>query len=188
MKKRCPWLNLHNPEYVDYHDKEWGVPVKDDQKLFECLIFEGAQAGLSWETVLKKRKAYLDEFEGLEIKKMSKLSESKIKKAMGNPGIIRNRLKIESIKKNALGVMNIQKECGSFSKYLWDFVGGTPIVHYYKKLEDYPSSDELSQIISKDLKKHGFSFVGPTIIYAFLQAVGVYNDHSVDCFCHPNQI
>lgn len=182
MKTRCPWLNLENEEYVRYHDSEWGKPVYDDDSLFAALIFEGAQAGLSWETVLKKRDEYLRVFNGLKIDKMAKISDDKLEKALLNKGLIRNRLKIYSIRKNAIGVKKIQESFGSFSNYLWGKVDHEQVSHRFKQMSDYPTEDELSREISKELKSYGLSFVGPTIIYAFLQAVGIYQDHTVDCF------
>jgi DNA-3-methyladenine glycosylase I len=183
MKKRCPWLKLTNAEYVEYHDKEWGVPVHDDRLLFEMLILEGAQAGLSWETILKKRAEYKKVFKNFDPKKVAKMTAADQKKLMQNPGIVRNRLKIDSTITNAKAFLEIQKEFGSFDKYLWPFVEEKPIQNKFKKMSDYPSRTEVSDRISKDLKKRGFRFVGTTIIYAYMQAVGLTNDHSVDCFC-----
>jgi DNA-3-methyladenine glycosylase I len=183
MKKRCPWLRLTNAEYVEYHDKEWGKPVHDDRLLFEMLILEGAQAGLSWETILKKRSEYKKVFKNFDPRKVAKMTAADQKRAMQNPGIVRNRLKIDSTITNAKAFLEVQKEFGSFDKYLWAFVDGRPIKNKFKKMDDYPSRSEVSDRISKDLKKRGFRFVGTTIIYAYMQAVGLTNDHSVDCFC-----
>ena len=183
MKKRCPWLRPTNAEYVEYHDKEWGVPVHDDRLLFEMLILEGAQAGLSWETILKKRAEYKKVFKNFDPKKVAKMTAADQKKLMQNPGIVRNRLKIDSTITNAKAFLEVQKEFGSFDKYLWAFVDGKPIQNKFKKMGDYPSRSEVSDRISIDLKKRGFRFVGTTIIYAYMQAVGLTNDHSVDCFC-----
>ncbi len=187
MKTRCPWLNLKNEEYVRYHDLEWGKPICDDDSLFAALIFEGAQAGLSWETVLKKRDEYLRVFNGLKIDEMAKISDEKLEKALLNEGLIRNRLKIYSIRKNAIGIKKIQECFGSFSGYLWGKVDYEQVPHRFKSMSDYPTEDGLSREISKELKSYGLSFVGPTIIYAFLQAVGIYQDHSADCFLGGNK-
>ena len=180
-KKRCAWVG-ENPLYVEYHDTEWGVPVFDDRLLFEFLILEGAQAGLSWLTVLKKRENYRLAYNGFEPKKVAKFSEVKITKLLANPGIIRNRLKLHSSIKNAQAFLKIQKEFGSFSKYSWDFVGGKQKVNRFKNISQIPASTKESEALSKDLKKRGFRFVGPTIIYAHMQAVGMVNDHCIDCF------
>lgn len=186
MKTRCPWLNLKNKQYIDYHDNEWGVPVYDDDKLFACLTLEGAQAGLSWETILKKRQNYFEQFNGLLIDSMANVSDTFLENALTNPGIVRNRLKVFSIRKNAIGIKKIQAEFGSFSSFLWSKVGGSPKIHYFENLGDYISSDELSNNVSKELKSYGMSFVGPTITYAFFQAVGIYDDHSTNCSFKSN--
>ncbi len=178
---RCSWANPDNPLYVKYHDEEWGRPVFDDRHLFEMLILEGAQAGLSWETVLKKRERYREVFDHFDVKKVSHYDEDKVRELLQDSGIIRNRLKIESAILNAKAFIEIQKEFGSFSKYLWGFVQGRPIVNNPKTVNDLPSRSDLSDKISKDLKKRGFKFVGTTIIYAYLQAVGIVQDHFVDC-------
>jgi len=183
-KNRCPWVNLKNPLYIEYHDKEWGRPVHDDIKHFEMITLEGAQAGLSWETVLNKRQHYRKVFSGFDPKKVSKFTTSKIEKLLLDPGIIRNRLKVESTVSNAKVFLECQKEFGSFDKYIWRFVNGKPIKTALKKLSDYHSKTPISDEISKDLKKKGFRFVGSTIIYAYMQAAGLVNDHSVDCFRH----
>lgn len=182
MKKRCEWVNLKNHLYVKYHDEQWGVPVFDDRELFEFLILEGAQAGLSWETILNKRENYKKAFDNFDVKKVSKYNEKKQEELLKNEGIVRNRLKIKSAIKNAKVFLEIQKEFGSFSKYLWNFVDGKPVQNTFKTLKEVPAQTELSDTISKDLKKRGMSFVGSTIIYAYLQAVGVVNDHTTDCF------
>ncbi len=184
--KRCFWVNLKNPLYIDYHDKEWGRPIKDDQELFELLILEGAQAGLSWETVLKKRESYRNLLHQFEIKKCSQLKNSYLEKILLDSGVVRNRLKIFSIPINAKGVLQIQKEFGSFSNYLWSYVGHTPIRNKIKSKNDMPVTSPIAEEISKDLKKRGLKFVGPTIIYAFMQATGLVNDHTTDCFCSKN--
>lgn len=182
MKKRCEWVNLKNHLYVKYHDEQWGVPVFDDRELFEFLILEGAQAGLSWETILNKRENYKKAFDNFDVKKVSKYNEKKQEELLKNEGIVRNRLKIKSAIKNAKVFLEIQKEFESFSKYLWNFVDGKPVQNTFKTLKEVPAQTELSDTISKDLKKRGMSFVGSTIIYAYLQAVGVVNDHTTDCF------
>ncbi len=179
-KKRCTWCG-DSQIYVDYHDKEWGRPVKDDSTLFEMLILEGAQAGLSWETVLNKRENYRKVFHKFDLKKVAKLSDAYLEKALNNPGIIRNRLKVYSTRTNAQLFIEIQKEFGSFAEYLWSYVDHKPIITYHKKLKDYPVTTKISDEISKDLKRRGFKFVGSTIIYAYLQAVGVYQDHATTC-------
>ncbi len=181
--KRCAWVNLENKDYVEYHDKQWGVPVFDDRLLFEMLILEGAQAGLSWATILKKRQNYKEAFDNFDVQKVATYDEYKIAQLLQNAGIVRNKLKINSAIKNAKVFMGIQKEFGSFSKYIWGFVDNKPIVNNYQDISEIPAKTELSDIISKDLKKRGMSFVGSTIIYAFMQAIGMVNDHEVDCFC-----
>lgn len=183
-KTRCAWLNLKNPLYVEYHDKEWGVPVHDDQKLFEMLILEGAQAGLSWETVLNKREGYRKAFKNFDLKKVSKMTDEQLEKLMLNDKIIRNRLKIFSVRKNAKVFLEIQKEFSSFDKYLWGYVKGKPIKNKPKSLKDIATKTEISDAISKDLKKRGMSFVGSTIIYAYMQAIGMVDDHTRDCFLY----
>ncbi|MDH3708566.1 MAG: DNA-3-methyladenine glycosylase I [Cyclobacteriaceae bacterium] len=181
-KKRCAWVGESSSDYVEYHDKEWGVPVYNDNVLFEFLILEGAQAGLSWSTILKKRAGYAIAFAHWDFEKVAKYQESKIQKLMQDPRIVRNQLKIRSTVTNAQHFIKIRESHGSFSDYLWDFVGGKPVRNKFKKMSDIPASTELSDAISKDLKKRGFKFVGSTIIYAYLQAVGVVNDHTMDCF------
>lgn len=180
--KRCAWVDLKNTLYVEYHDQEWGVPVFDDTKLFEMLILEGAQAGLSWSTILKKRENYRRAFENFDVKKVAQFNEQKIKTLMSDEGIIRNKLKINSAIRNAKVVLQIQKECGSFQKYIWDFVNGKPIQNHFKSFREIPPQTEISDTISRDLKKRGMNFVGSTIIYAFVQAVGMVNDHEMGCF------
>ena len=182
MKNRCEWVNLKNELYIKYHDEEWGVPTHDDNELFEMLILEGAQAGLSWETVLKKRENYRKAFDGFDPVKVSNYTESKILALLENEGIIRNRLKIRSAVRNAKVFLAIQKEFGSFDNYIWGYVNGTPIQNNFKSLSDIPAKTELSDMISRDLKKRGMSFVGSTIIYAFLQSIGVVNDHTENCY------
>lgn len=181
-KTRCPWVNLENPLYVEYHDKEWGKPVHKDIILFEFLILEGAQAGLSWETILNKRDNYRKLYAGFDPKKVARFSGQKIASLLKDPGIIRNKLKVASAVSNAKAFLEVQKEFGSFNKYIWGFVDDKPILNKIKRLKDYPSKTPLSDKISKDLKKRGFKFVGSTIVYAYMQAIGMVNDHSVDCF------
>ncbi len=183
-KQRCPWVDLTKPDYVLYHDLEWGVPVHEDQKLFEFLILEGAQAGLSWYTVLSKRENYRNAFANFDVHKVSRFRPEKIEKLMLNPGIIRNRLKIESTIINAKSFIEVQKEFGSFAAYSWRFVEGKskPQPNRLKTIKDYPAKTIQSDAFSKDLKARGFKFVGSTICYAHMQAVGMVNDHSVDCF------
>ena len=180
--KRCAWVPDNDPLYQDYHDKEWGVPVFDDQKLFEMLTLEGAQAGLSWSTVLKKREGYREAFHQFQIEKVASMSDSELEKLQKNPEIIRNKLKISSTRDNAQAIRRLQKEYGSFSDYLWNFVKQQPLQNSWKQLSEVPAETDLSKNISKDLKKRGFRFVGPTIIYAYMQAIGMVNDHTTDCY------
>jgi DNA-3-methyladenine glycosylase I len=185
-KKRCGWASgLHDPEYIQYHDEEWGRPVHDDQHLFEMLTLEGAQAGLSWATILHKRANYRKSFASFDPKKVARFDAKRRGILMEDAGIVRNRLKIDSTVTNAQAFLQVQKEFGSFDRYLWNFVDGKPVVTIRSRGERLPASTDLSDRISKDLKKRGFRFVGTTIIYAFLQAVGVVNDHSLDCFLAP---
>ena len=181
MKSRCEWCN-DNEIYQKYHDEEWGVPVHDDRKFFEMLILEGAQAGLSWITILKRREEYKKAFDNFDVNKVAAYDDEKIEELRGNPGIIRNKLKIKSAVKNAKVFIKIQNEFGSFDRYIWNFVGNRQIKHYFRDISEIPSKDELSEKISKDLKKRGMSFVGPTIIYAFMQATGLVNDHTMSCY------
>ncbi|MFX0147942.1 MAG: DNA-3-methyladenine glycosylase I [Candidatus Hodarchaeota archaeon] len=181
MLKRCGWSG-NDPLMIEYHDKEWGVPQHDDRELFEFLILEGMQAGLSWSTILKKRENFRHALDNFDYNKISKYNENKIEELLQNKGIIRNRIKIQSIITNAQAFLGIQKEFGSFDDYLWNFVNNRSINNLWKNLDELPSHTELSDIISKDLKKKGFKFVGSTIIYAFMQAIGLVNDHLVNCF------
>ncbi len=181
-KKRCFGSGEGKEFYAKYHDDEWGVPVYEDQKLFEFLVLEGAQAGLSWETVLRKREGYRKAFRDFDYVKAAKMTDAQLEKLRGDESIIRNRLKIFSVRQNAKVFLEIQKEFGSFSKYLWGFVDGKQIINHPKSYKDVPAKTELSDKISKDLKKRGMTFVGSTIIYAYLQAVGVINDHIADCW------
>ena len=182
MKQRCQWVNGTFDEYIKYHDQEWGVPVHDDKVLFEFLTLEGAQAGLSWSTILKKREGYREAFTNWEVQRIADYGEDMIQQLMLNPGIVRNQLKIRSTVTNAQYFIQLQDQFESFNNYLWSFVDGIPIVNQHKSLQDIPAKTELSDTISKDLKKRGFKFVGTTIIYAYMQAVGLVNDHATNCF------
>lgn len=177
---RCPWAKPGL--YTEYHDREWGVPVHDDQLLFEFLVLEGAQAGLSWETILNKREHYRKVFAGFDPAKVARFDEKKIARLLEDPGIVRNRLKIESAIRNARAFLEVQKEFGSFDRYLWDLVNGKPIQNAWKTIKEIPAKTPESDALSKDLKKRGFNFVGSTICYAFMQAVGMINDHLTSCF------
>jgi DNA-3-methyladenine glycosylase I len=179
---RCPWVDLSKPDYVEYHDQEWGVPVFDDRLIFEFLTLEGAQAGLSWYTVLKKRDSYRLAFDNFEPEKVAKYSKAKIEELMLNPGIIRNRLKIESAVNNARLFLEIQAEYGSFAKYIWSFVNNTPKLNRFKTLADYQATSPESDAMSKELKKRGFKFLGSTVCYSHMQATGMVNDHCIGCF------
>ena len=181
MKRRCEWCGS-DPLYVAYHDDEWGVPVHDDRCLFEMLTLEGAQAGLSWLTILKKRKGYCKAFHSFDYEKIAAYSQSDIKRLLADSGIVRNRLKIESVIKNARGVLAIKEEFGALDSFLWRYVDDIPRRNAWKSIEDLPACTEQSDAMSKDLKRRGFNFVGPTICYAFMQAVGMVNDHTTDCF------
>ncbi len=181
MKKRCAWVS-ENDLYIQYHDEEWGVPLHDDQKLFEFIILEGAQAGLSWLTVLKKRENYRQLFDNFNPDKIAEYDAQKTEILLQNPGIIRNRLKIESTIRNAKSFLEIRKKYGSFNNYIWSFVDGKPLVNRWNNLKDLPAKTDLSDRMSRELKKAGFNFVGSTICYAFMQAVGMVNDHTIDCF------
>ena len=180
MKNRCGWAK--NDLAIAYHDAEWGVPQHNDQKLFEFLILEGAQAGLSWDTVLRKRENYRTAFDDFDAKKIALYDEEKKAELLKNEGIIRNRLKIASAINNADAFLKIQKEFGTFDKYIWNFVGGKPSKNSWKNLSEVPAKTEISDAMSKDLKRRGFNFVGSTIMYAFMQACGLVNDHLVSCF------
>ena len=182
-ERRCDWCN-GSQLYEQYHDREWGVPVHDERLLFEMLCLEGAQAGLNWLTILKKREGYKRAFKDFDPLSCARLRDSTLERLRSNPGIVRNRLKIESVRKNARAFLAVQHEFGSFSAYLWDFVDGTPLQNNWKTLAQVPAVTPLAEQISKDLKKRGFTFVGPTICYAYMQAVGLVNDHLVSCFRH----
>ena len=181
MVNRCAWAN-YSPEIKNYHDKMWGTPIHDDRLLFEFLILEGAQAGLSWNTILKKRENFRIAFDNFDYNKIAKYNEQKVEQLMNNEGIIRNRRKIEATITNAKALLKVQKEFGSFDKYIWKFVNYQPIDNKFKVLSELPSKTEQSEQMSKELKERGFKFVGPTICYAFMQAVGMVNDHVIDCF------
>jgi DNA-3-methyladenine glycosylase I len=178
--KRCSWAT--NDLQIEYHDREWGVPVHDDRRLFEFLVLEGAQAGLSWDTILKKRENYRKAFSGFDPRKVARYDRRKLSSLMSNPGIVRNERKIESAVRNARAFLEIQKEYGSFDAYVWEFVGGKPITKGWRSLRQIPAQTREAIALSKDLKRRGFNFVGPTICYAFMQAVGLVNDHTRDCF------
>lgn len=180
---RCPWCG-DDPLYVDYHDREWGVPEYDDRQLFAKLILDGAQAGLSWITILRRRESYYEAFDGFDPELMARYGEGKIQELLANPGIIRNRLKVRAAVANARGYLEIMEREGSFSDFLWRFVDGRQVVNHWRALAEAPAQTAQSQAMSKALKKYGFGFVGPTIVYAFMQAVGMVNDHLVDCFRH----
>lgn len=179
---RCPWAEGGNELYIAYHDTEWGVPVHDDLKHFEFLLLEGAQAGLSWATVLNKRAAYQKAFSGFDPARVARFNQRKIESLLGNPGIIRNRLKVSAAVTNARAFLAVQEEYGSFEAYVWRFVGGKPITNLHRSTADVPTTTPESDSLSRDLKKRGFKFVGSTIIYAHMQAVGMVNDHLVSCF------
>lgn len=181
MTIRCEWAG-DDPLMQRYHDEEWGTPKRDDRRLFEDLILDGAQAGLSWSTILRKRENYRQAFDNFDPALVAAYDEAKIEELLANPGIIRNRQKIHSAIKNAKAFLKVQEEFGSFDAYIWGFVDGEPVDNGRRHLSELPAKTELSEAISKDLKKRGFSFVGPTIIYAFMQAVGMVNDHTVECF------
>ena len=180
--RRCPWVDLSKPDYTDYHDKEWGVPVHDDRRIFEFLTLEAAQAGLSWYTVLRKRENYRMAFDHFDPEKVARYGGLKVQELLGNSGIIRNRLKILSAVNNARRFLEIQKEFGSFDAYIWRFVNGKTIINQLRELNDYPATSRESDAMSKDLRLRGFTFVGSKVCYAHMQATGLVNDHTVDCF------
>jgi DNA-3-methyladenine glycosylase I len=179
---RCAWVDLNKPDYVTYHDQEWGVPVHDDRTLFEFLVLESAQAGLSWYTILKKREGYRQGFVNFNPEAIASFSEAKVESLMGDSGIVRNRLKILATINNAQRFLKVQTEFGSFDAYLWRFVGGRPVVNEFQVLTDCPTQTPESAALAKDLRKRGFKFLGATTCYAFMQAVGMVNDHTIDCF------
>lgn len=181
MKIRCEWCGT-DELYVKYHDEEWGVPVHDDKTHYEFLILEGAQAGLSWITILRKREGYRELFSDFDVTKVSRYTEKRIEKLLLNPAIVRNKLKVRSAVSNAKAFIEVQKEFGSFDKYIWKFVNNKPIVNKWKNMSNLPATSKESDALSKDLKKRGFKFVGSTIMYAHMQAIGMVNDHTTDCF------
>jgi DNA-3-methyladenine glycosylase I len=181
-RRRCAWART--PLAIEYHDWEWGVPVHDDRILFEFLTLEGAQAGLSWETILKKREAYREAFAGFDPARVARFTEARMERLLRDPGIVRNRLKVESAVRNARAILAVQREFGTFDAYLWRFVGGGPKVNRRRRLQDVPARTRESDALSRDLLSRGFRFVGSTICYAFMQAVGMVNDHTIDCFWH----
>lgn len=184
---RCGWVN-QDPLYIDYHDHEWGVPIYDDRLLFEFLNLEGAQAGLSWYTILKKRDNYRKAFDHFDAQKIIAYDDAKIAELLQNEGIVRNKLKINAVITNAHAFLKVVEEFGSFSSYVWSFVGGKPIQNHWKELSEVPATTETSDRLSKDLKKLGFKFVGSTICYSFMQATGMVNDHLVSCICYEKTV
>lgn len=180
--KRCDWVST-DELYINYHDNEWGKPVYDDATIFEFLVLESFQAGLSWITILKKREHFRDAFDQFDYKKIAHYSEEKVVALMQNAGIVRNRLKILATINNAQRFLEVQKEFGTFSAYIWSFVGGKPLVNSFKSIKEVPATTEISDALSKDLKKRGFKFLGSTVVYAHMQATGMVNDHIVDCIC-----
>ncbi len=187
MKHRCEWAGS-DALYIAYHDNEWGVPVYDDAKLFEFLVLETFQAGLSWITILKKRENFRKAFDHFDYKKIANYSDDKYNELLQNAGIIRNKLKIKATINNAKVFIQVQKEFGSFSEYIWKFVGGKPIINKWKTIDEVPATTEISDRLSKDMKKKGFKFVGSTVIYAHMQATGMVNDHTINCFRHKDLI
>ena len=179
---RCPWVDLNKPDYVDYHDREWGVPVHDDRTIFEFLTLEGAQAGLSWYTILRRREGYRRAFAGFDPELVARFDESRIAALLLDSGIIRNRAKVESTVSNARLFLKVREEFGSFDSYIWRFVDGSPKINEPRSLDDYPVTSPEAECLSRDLRLRGFRFVGPTICYAHMQATGLVNDHTVDCF------
>jgi DNA-3-methyladenine glycosylase I len=181
QRARCAWAG-NDPLYTAYHDAEWGVPLHDDQRLFEMLVLEGAQAGLSWITILRKRERYRQVFEGFDPRRVARFSSARVEKLLRDPGIVRNRSKVEGAVRSARAFLDVVKEHGSFDRYVWGFVGGRPIRNRRRTLREVPAETEESRALSRDLRKRGFTFVGPTICYAFMQAVGMVDDHVVGCF------
>jgi DNA-3-methyladenine glycosylase I len=179
---RCSWVNLDDPLYVAYHDEEWGVPLHDDRRLFEMLILEGAQAGLSWITVLRRRESYRRAFDHFDPVKIARYGDARVAKLLADPGIIRNRAKVAATVQNARAYLQVVEATGSFDYFLWGLVGGKPRINQWRSLKEVPAETEGSKAMSKELRRRGFTFVGPTICYAFMQAVGMVDDHTVDCF------
>jgi len=182
--KRCPWPTFDDPLYLKYHDKEWGSPVRDDRKIYEFLVLEAFQAGLSWRTILYKRENFRRAFAGFDFRKVARFGARDVARLMKNPGIIRNRAKIEAAVNNAKCFIKVRREFGTFARYMWSWVGGKPIVHKLRRLEDYPPFTDEAVAWAKDLKERGFKFLGPTVVYSHMQAVGMVNDHTVACFRH----
>lgn len=185
MKKRCAWCDINDPLYVTYHDEEWGVPVHDDQKLFEFIVLESAQAGLSWRTILHKREGYRKAFKGFDPKKVARMTEKDVERLMNDASIVRNRLKITATVNNAKRFLEVQKEFGSFSHYMWGWTEGKTLNSKLSSIRSVPTTTPQAVDIAKDLKKRGFKFLGPTVWYAHMQAVGMVNDHTTDCFRYP---
>ncbi len=183
--QRCAWVGENKPHYEHYHDTEWGIPVHDDLKHFEMLTLEGAQAGLSWETILKRREGYRQAFKGFDVHQIAKMTDDELTEQLSNPGIIRNRLKVFSVRQNAQAFIKIQQEYGTYDAYVWRFVDHKPKINRPETLQMVPVHTLESDALSKDLKKRGMKFVGSTIIYAYMQAIGMVNDHVTDCFCCP---
>ena len=182
--KRCGWAKLSNPLYLKYHDEEWGVPLHDERRLFEMLVLEGAQAGLSWETILNKRENFRQAFNGFDPDRVARYGERQVRRLLRDAGIVRNELKIRAAVENARAYRKVRHEFGSFDRYIWSFVSGRPIRNHWRSLHQVPAKTEESDAMSKDLKRRGFKFVGSTICYAFMQAVGMVNDHTTECFRH----
>ncbi len=180
--QRCPWLPKDDALYVEYHDAEWGVPVHDDKKIYEFLVLESFQAGLSWRIVLRKRENFRNAFAGFDAEQAARFGTRDITRLMNEAGIIRNRQKIEAAINNAKQFLKVREEFGSFSKYMWSWVGGKPIIHTLRTMKDYPTYIDQAAIWSRDLKKRGFTFLGPTVVYSHMQAVGMVNDHTINCF------
>jgi len=179
---RCPWPVFHDALYLKYHDEEWGVPVHEDRKIYEFLVLEAFQAGLSWRTVLYKRPAFRKAFAGFDARRVARFGNRETARLLKNPGIIRNRQKIEAAINNARRFLEVQRECGTFARYMWSWVGDTPILHRFRTLKDYPAYTDDAVVWANDLKRRGFRFLGPTVVYAHMQAAGMVNDHTVDCF------
>ena len=184
MPNRCDWVPAGDALYVAYHDEEWGLPSHDDRHLYEMLVLEGAQAGLSWSTILRKREGYRQAFAGFEADRVARFGDADLARLMADPGIVRNRLKIESAVANARATLAVRDELGSLAEYVWSFVGGAPIQHGWRTIAEVPSETAESKAMSRDMKRRGFRFVGPTVCYAFMQATGLVNDHTVDCDRH----
>ncbi|MEW6683593.1 MAG: DNA-3-methyladenine glycosylase I [Nitrospirota bacterium] len=184
---RCPWPVADDPLYIAYHDQEWGVPVRDDRRIFEFLVLEAFQAGLSWRTILYKRKNFRKAFAGFDYRKVASFGRRDVARLLKDEGIVRNRQKIEAAITNAQRFLEVQKEYGTFARYMWSWVNGKPIVHNLRTLKDYPTVIDEAVAWSKDLKRRGFKFLGPTVVYAHMQAVGMVNDHTMDCFCRATR-